>query len=246
MINLIKILASDFKNYEEKNGLKIALPVSNENGLVDQLKTALKKRGKVVFIASDMENTPDIVEDYAKIFFDSLKMVGIIFDKYYILDGTSIDKAKEYIKNADLIFLCGGDTYKQHLLLEKINLELLLSNYSGIVMGQSAGAINMAKHCFNSPEELDESEPVFFDGLGLTNINVEPHFVYDIKNFNENDKYQRNAIINESYNRSIYGQCNGSHIFIDNNGIKTIYGETYLISKGNIKKICENGQKIII
>ena len=113
-------------------------------------------------------------------------------------------------------------------------------------MGQSAGAINMAEHCFNSPEELEESEPVFFDGLGLTNINIEPHFVYDVTNFNENDKYQRNAIINESYNRPIYGQCNGSHVFIDDNNIATIYGETYLITNGNIEKICDNSQKLVI
>ena len=113
-------------------------------------------------------------------------------------------------------------------------------------MGQSAGAINMAEHCFNSPEELEQSEPVFFDRLGLININIEPHFVYDVTNFNENDKYQRNAIINEPYNRSRYGQCNGSYVFIDDNNIATIYGETYLITNGKIEKVCKNNQKFVI
>ena len=243
---MIRILTSDFKNYEKKDGVKITHPMSNENGIVDLLKTVLKETKKVVFVASDINSTPDSVESYARIFFDSMKMVGITFDEYYILDGTKVDKAREYIENADLVFLCGGDTYNQHLLFEKMNLKLLLSTYSGIVMGQSAGAINMAEHCFNSPEELEESEPVFFDGLGLTNINIEPHFVYDASNFNKNDTYQRNAIINESYNRPIYGQCNGSHVFIDDNDIATIYGETYLITNGNIEKICENNQKFII
>ena len=103
-----------------------------------------------------------------------------------------------------------------------MRLKELLSTYSGIVMGQSAGAINMAEHCFNSPEELEESEPVFFDGLGLTNINIEPHFVYDSSNFDAKEIYQRNAIINESFKRPIYGQCNGSHIFIDEDDIVAI------------------------
>lgn len=243
---MIRILTSDLKNYEKKDGIKITRPMSNENGLVDQLKNALKRNKKVVFVSSDINSTPDSVESYARIFFDSMKMVGITFEEYCILDGTKVNKSKEYIENADLVFLCGGDTYNQHLLFEKINLKLLLSTYSGVVMGQSAGAINMAEHCFNSPEELEESEPVFFEGLGLTNINIEPHFVYDTSRFNENEKYQRKVIIDESYNRPIYGQCNGSHVFIDENNIATIYGETYLIINGNIEKICENNQKFVI
>jgi dipeptidase E len=227
---MIRILASDFKNYEKKDGIKITHPMSNENGIVDQLKELLKEKRKLVFVSSDINSTPDSVEIYARIFFDSMKMVDIEFEQYYILDGTKIDKASEYIENADLVFLCGGDTYNQHLLFEKIGLRELLLNYSGIVMGQSAGAINMAVHCFNSPEELEKSEPVYFDGLGLTNINIEPHFVYEVSNFNEKEIYQRNAIINESYNRPIYGQCNGSHILIDN---------------GTVETICENKQKFI-
>ena len=240
---MIRILTSDFKNYVKKDGVKITQPMSNENGLVDQLKSTLKGKKKVVYVSSDINSTPDSVESYARIFFDSMKMVGITFEEYYILDGTKVNKAKEYIENADLVFLCGGDTYNQHLFFEKVNLKLLLSTYSGIVMGQSAGAINMAEHCFNSPEELEKSEPIFFEGLGLTNINIEPHFVYNVSGFNENEKYQRNAVVEESYNRPIYGQCNGSHIFIDEDNTATIYGETYLITNGNIEKICENNQK---
>lgn len=220
--------------------------MSNENGLVDQLKSALKGKKKVVYVSSDINSTPDSVESYARIFFDSMKMVGITFEEYCILDGTKVNKAKEYIENADLVFLCGGNTYNQHLFFEKMNLKILLSTYSKIVMDQSAGAINMTQHCFNSPEELEESEPIFFEGLGLTNINIEPHFVYDDSSFNENEKYQRNAIVEESYNRPIYGQYNGSHIFIDENNPATIYGETCLIINGNIKKNCENKQKCVI
>lgn len=243
---MIKILTSDFNNYETKNGVKITRPINNENGIVDNLKQLLKKRGKVIFVASDADNSPELVESYAKIFFDSMKMSGITFDKYYILDGTKADKAKEYIDNADLVYLCGGDTYKQHLFFQTINLKEILFTYSGIVMGQSAGAINMAEYCFNSPEKSEESEPVFFDGLGLTNINIEPHFVYDTSNFNKNEIYQRKSIINESYNRPIYGQCNGSHILINEDDNVTIYGETYLVINGNIEKICENKHQFVI
>lgn len=243
---MIRILASQFHNYEKIDGIKIIRPMNNENGIVDLLNNILKKRQKVVFVCSDLNSTPDSVENYVRIFFDSMKMVGIEFNEYCVLDGTKIDKAEEYIKNADLVFLCGGDTYNQNLLFEKIGLRELLSNHSGVILGQSAGAINMATHCFNSPEDLEDSEPVFFEGLGLTDINIEPHFVYDNSKFNEKEIYQRKAIIDESYNRPIYGQCDGSHVFIDDNNVATIYGQTYLIMNGNIEKICDNNQKYII
>lgn len=52
----------------------------------------------------------------------------------------------------------------------------------------------MADKIFNSPEEQEISEPLFYEGLGLTNINIEPHFVYDTLNFDDNEKYQRDAL----------------------------------------------------
>ena len=243
---MIRLLTSDFSNYEKINGEKITKPMSNENGIVDQLKECVKGRNKVVFVASDINSTPEKNATYSRIFFDSMKMVDIVFDQYFVLDGTNYDKALEVIDGSDLVFLCGGDTYNQSVLFTKMNLKEILSNYSGVVMGQSAGALNMAEDVFNSPEEKEESEPIFYKGLGLTNINIEPHFKLDDTNFDEYEVYQRDAIINESYNRPIYGQCNGSHIYIDDNNIATVYGETYLIKDGKIDKICDNHNNYII
>lgn len=243
---MIKILASDFKNYEKINGKKIAHPIDNSNGIVDQIKDSLNGYKKIVFIASDMNKSREDVSQYANILFDSMKMVNINFNEYLILDGESKENAVDYITDANLVFLCGGDTYEQHKFFTIINLKELLKNYQGLVIGQSAGAINMADSVFNSPEEQEESEPIFFEGLGLTNINIEPHFIYDTTNFDDNEKYQRQSIIKESYNRLIYGQCNGSHIFIDDDNIATVYGETYLISNGNIECMCKNGNAILL
>ena len=243
---MIKILTSDFGNYEKINGEKITHPMSNKNGIVNQLKESLKAKNKVVFISSDINSTHESVSPYARIFFDSMEMVDITFNEYLMIEGTNYDKASEYIEGADLVFLCGGDTYNQYKLFSKMNLKQILSNYSGSVMGQSAGALNMAVDVFNSPEEKEESEPIFYKGLGLTTINIEPHFKLDDTNFDDKEKFQRDVIIKESYNRPIYGQCNGSHIFINDDNVATIYGETYLIMNGKIEKICENQKSLII
>ena len=241
---MIRILASEFNNYERIDGKKITRPMDNSNGVVDQIKNSLIDNKKIVFVTSDMNKSRESVMSYANITFDSMKMVGISFDEYLILDRESMENANKYIDGASLVFLCGGDTYKQHEFFEAINLRGLLSNYDGLVIGQSAGALNMASNVFNSPEEQENSEPIFFEGLGLVNINIEPHFVYDTSKFDDNEIYQRNAILKESLNRTIYGQCDGSHVFIDNTGKITIYGETYLIKDGLVKCICKNGNNI--
>ena len=246
VIFMIRYLTSDFGNYEKKDGQKLTHPIDNINGIVDQFKNDIKKFDKVVFVASDMNNPTEKVMGYANIFFDSLKMVGIEFANYLVLDGSKINEAKQYIDGADLVFLCGGDTYNQHVFFEAIYLKSLLENYQGVVVGQSAGALNMSSNVFNSPEDMEESEPVFYEGLGLVNINIEPHFKYDTFDFNEAEKYQREVIVKESFNRPIYGQVNKSHIRIDDNNKAVIYGETYLIENGNIVKICDNKNNVSI
>lgn len=237
---MIKILMSDFKHYHKVNGEKVANELDNSNGIVDQIKNSLNGNNAILFIASSPDDKEKI-ELYTKLLFEGLKLSGVSFKKYLVLDSSTVDKTKEYIDKANMIFLSGGDTYIQNEFFKRIHLREKLENFNGLIIGQSAGAINMADDVFNSPEEMEKSEPVFFKGLGLTNINIEPHFVLDDSNFDESEKYQRNAILSESNNRKIYGQCNGSHILIDNDGNISIYGETYLISNGQISLACEDG-----
>ena len=237
---MIKILMSDFKHYHKLNGEKIANELDNSNGIVNQIKNSLNGNNAILFIASSPDDKEKI-ELYSKLLFEGLKLSGVSFKEYLVLDSSTVDKTKEYIDKANMIFLSGGDTYIQNEFFKRINLREKLEKFNGLIIGQSAGAINMANDVFNSPEEMEKSEPVFFQGLGLTNINIEPHFVLDDSNFDESEKYQRNAVLSESNNRKIYGQCNGSHILIDNDGNVTIYGKTYLISNGQISLACENG-----
>ena len=242
---MIRFLTSDFKHYHKVDGQKIANSFDNTNGIVDQIKEYLKEKNTILFISADSKDI-EKVSLYSQLLFEGLKLSGIEFKNYLVLSNETKINAKEYVEKADLIFLSGGDTYIQYQFFTEIKLKDLLVNFNGLIIGQSAGAINMSNNVFNSPENQEQSEPIFFDGLGLTNINIEPHFQYDDTNFDDNGKYQRNAIIRESYNRQIYGQCNGSHIIIDENNVATIYGDTYLIENGNITKICDNKNNKII
>ena len=239
---MIKILMSDFKHYHKVDGEKIANAIDNTNGIVDHIKESLRDTNAILFIASSPDDK-ERIDLYTRLLFEALKISGISFNEYLVLDNSTIDNIDEYISKANMIFLSGGDTYIQNEFFKRINLKERLQNYNGLIVGQSAGAINMAEDVYNSPEEMEESEPIFFKGLGLTNINVEPHFVLDSSEFDESEMYQRNNILNESNNRIIYGQYNGSNIFIDDDNEPLICGETYIITNNKIDLICNDGEK---
>jgi len=139
----------------------------------------------------------------------------------------------EYIKKSNVIFLSGGDTYIENEFFNQIHLKELLQDFEGIIIGQSAGSINMAESVYNSPEEGDLSEPIYFEGLGLSDINIEPHFVLDITGFDEMQMYQRKHQLEESKKRQIYALCDGSHILETEESI-IIYGKAYLLKDGII------------
>lgn len=157
---MIKILMSDFKHYHKLNGKKVANELDNSNGIVDQIKNSLNGNNTLLFIASSPDDKEKI-ELYTKLLFEGLKLSGISFNEYLVLDSSTVDNAQEYIDKANMIFLSGGDTYIQNEFFKRINLREKLEKFNGLIIGQSAGAINMADDVFNSPEEMENSEPVF-------------------------------------------------------------------------------------
>lgn len=239
---MIKILTSSFNNYYVEDNKKKAKELDNKNNIIECIKDNLKSNKIMLFVPSDL-NDKEKVNLYSSLIFESFKLSGLVFDEYLVLD--DINKTKEYVEKASLIFLSGGDTYIQNKLFSKMNLKQHLKSFNGLIIGQSAGTINMAAKAYNSPEEMEQSEPILFNGLGLVDINVEPHFIYNEDDFNEAELYQREDIMYNSYERKIYGQCDGSHIVIDDNNIK-VYGETYLIHNGSIKLICSDKEVIDI
>lgn len=247
-------LVSNLLNYKKINGENIPTEINNENGIVDSLKESLPIRDSIVFIASDPNNY-EKVDKYSNVTFKSFELSGIAFDNYYTLDNRNADKAKELIENSNMIFLSGGDTLTQNEFFKSIKLKELLKDYKGTILGVSAGAINLANIAYDSPETiLDIDKPHIFEGLGKTEINVEPHFILNTTNFNEDELAQRNEILKESKNRDIYALIDGSHITIENNN-STLHGEGYLIKDetitqlstiGNFRIINENTEKNIL
>lgn len=229
---------SDTKHYHILNDKKIPNEIDNTNGIVNQLKELIASDNVILYIASSPDDR-EKVDSYAYLIFEGLKLSGITFSEYLVLDNRTIDKASEFVKRASVIFLSGGDTYIENVFFKQIRLKELLQDFDGVIIGQSAGSINMATDVYNSPEEGNHSEPIFLEGLGLSNINIEPHFELEMNGFDEMQVYQRNHILEESKRRPIYALSDGAHILETDEAI-TIYGKAFLIKDGFITPICDD------
>lgn len=237
-------LTSDLLNYKKVNNKHIPTKINNDNGIVDQLKENLKDNRGIVFFASSKSEYSK-TDNYANILFESLKLSGISFYNYYIIDDRFKGSIKNIIDKCDMVFIAGGDTLEEMKFFNDIELKDLLKGYNGVIMGISAGAINLAYDVYNSPESKGDLEKESkWNGLCLTYINIEPHFVYSDENFTPNEKLQREEVLKESYNRVLYGLLDGSHI-TDIDGRVNFYGTCYKISNGKITLICKNKKRSI-
>ena len=126
------------------------------------------------------------------------------------------DIVKQKISEADIIYICPGDTVKLLDHVKEYNLEKLLLdayNKGTVLVGNSAGGILLSKKGFSDSliirGESDKYE--FINGLGFTNINFCTHYHDDPKKTKELEEYL------SKNNEEVYGleKCTALKIIDD-------------------------------
>ena len=229
---------------KDENGNKISKVFDNKNEKLDTIKKYVKKYDNFLYVAAT-ESEFEVNDFYAKVVFDSFDMT-LPFKNYQILD-SRVKDMESVIKNADLIYLSGGHVPTQNKFFNNINLRELIRNTNAFIIGVSAGSMNSADSVYGPPEYeeevFDPSYQKFYKGLGLTHLNVFPHYD-EIKDEMLAGKSTINDIVlPDSYDRDIYALNNGSYILIDDN--EYIYGEAYLMRDGKIKQICKDNKHTV-
>ena len=192
------------------------------------LKIDIIEKNSIVFIASSpigFEKS-DYYFGINKQWFD---LIDIKFSDYYLLDNRiDMEKAKKYLKEFSCIFLMGGTTREQINYLKESNIIEELKNYKGVIIGLSAGAINLAIKSLHLKNEK-ENETIIYDGIGLIDKTIYPHFSM------EDDKILK-ELLKFSNKLKIYGLCDYSTII--KRGLETIFfGDIYKIENSKIEKI---------
>lgn len=199
--------------------------------LVRVLCEDITDRKSVVMISSN----PDFFEENGTAERSWLDQAGIMFNEYHLINyHVQKEDAQTLIQNASVIFLLGGDTLKQNAFLKEYELLDEVKKSSAVVMGASAGAINMsAKWLFSKNFGYEVETSFVYDGIGLDNFSVLSHF--DLEN---NITLVKDELSPLSEKINIYATNKDCAVRVKGDKID-ILGNVFLISHSKIQKLDE-------
>lgn len=188
--------------------------------VVSLFQQDIKDNSTITFIASSFDNYEKSEKHYNNLikFFNE---ININFKNAYLIDNrVSIEDAKKYVSESEVVFLMGGDPQKEMMSIKEYDLVNILRERNGITIGVSAGSMNMASYvCYLDEEKgIDILE---YDGIGLTDLYIYPHL--DLTNID----YIK-EIFDVSKKKELILLPDNSFIRIEN-GKEKFYGEHYYL-----------------
>ena len=149
------------------------------------------------------------------------------FKRHNVIDHrTTADEAIKLICGASCIFLMGGNATLQIQLMHDKGIFDEIRQSNAVILGVSAGAMNMGKHTVDIYESLTP-----YDGLGFADITVKAHYPLE--------KELLQKVKQVSMKLPICLMENESAIFVKQNHIKQI-GRIHLMVKGEIHPLTQD------
>ena len=217
--------------------------LSNVNGFVDNIRKVLPENPRALFVCSNPEDHY-MTCCFAAETTAAFCAAGMPFSSYAVLDGTNAGQAYQLIRRSDLIILSGGHVPTQNSFFRKIRLRHQLKHFSGTVVGISAGSMNSADTVYIQPEDPGESVPEFqrfAPGLGLTGVNICPHYQKVKDNILDGLRLFEDITYADSMGNCFFALPDNSYFYQDEDQL-LLYGEAYRIRDGILEQICEEDE----
>lgn len=217
-------------------------PILNPaNGFIDRIREYLPENPRCLFIASSPE------DHYSTCMFGCHTVIAfatanIPFASFQVLDAWNAEDAADLIMESDLIVLAGGHVPTQNAFFREIGLRELLIDYSGVVMGISAGSMNCADVVYVQPEEEGESDPEFerfAPGLGLTDVNVCPHYLKCKDDILDGLRLFEDITYADSMDNCFFALPDGSYFYQDDDQL-LLCGKAWRIRDGILELLTED------
>ncbi|WP_440962069.1 cyanophycinase [Paenibacillus nitricinens] len=202
--------------------------------LVHYLHEDIQDRKSLVMISADPSgytgeqiNFDDVSE------WTWLNQANIIFEEYHFIDyRMQKEDARRLIQNASVIFLCGGYPVLQNDFLADYELSDVIKNSNAVIMGASAGALNMAAKWLSLNNTDEAQTSTIYDGIGFDYFAYESHSQRDYATFVQGYLFPLSEEID------VYAAEQESAIRVKDGKIE-IMGPLYLISRSKIQKLVE-------
>lgn len=199
-------------------------PKGFEGEAAERFQQLITKKNKFAFVASDFEKAPEKTDEYFRLFLYMFGDIDIHFDQSYVVDGRmTAEEAQKAVAEADVVWLSGGDAPTQFRYLQEYGLTEVIKKHRGVIIGMSAGSINLAKTavctsaCGHGKQEI-------YAGIGCVKMSVEPHFMPG----NISDE-----LLELSKRHEIYGLCDNS-VIVCTKGKTEYCGQIYKIKNGKV------------
>ncbi|MBO5129920.1 MAG: Type 1 glutamine amidotransferase-like domain-containing protein [Oscillospiraceae bacterium] len=219
-----------------------------ENNFLKLLRLSLPERPRCLFICAD-PHSYGRTDGFGRDMDMAFREAGMEFSEFAVLDGRNADDAQMLIWQSDMIILAGGHVPTQNAFFQEIGLRDMVANYQGVIMGISAGTMNCADRVYVQPEEPGESVPEFprfAQGLGLTEVNVLPHYQMVKDNMLDGKRLFEDVTYADSLGECFFVLVDGSYILVEEDGSTTLFGEAYCLRDGKMEQICSLGESIIL
>ena len=193
--------------------------------IAEVLKETIKVRDSLVFISCQPDHYKQNDED-------SCGMHGMFaerdmgFAKHSVIDHrTQGSEAVRLVREASCIFLMGGNATLQYQLMREKGILEEVRRSSAVILGVSAGAMNMGSPTVDIYETATP-----YEGLGFANITIKAHYPLE-------DEWLQ-ALKRVSMELPICLMTDESAIFVTDESIKKI-GEIYRLEKGEIAPLTQ-------
>lgn len=193
------------------------------------LRENLPKRDLIVFISADPENYAQNDDDRDGMH-EMFAERGLGFAKRHVIDRrTDAAEAVKLVREADCIWLMGGESTRQLQLIRDLGLDTELHKSKEVILGVSAGSMNLGRTV-----AYIWDDPYFYEALGLTNITIKSHYV--------EGEWFVPRLLEMSMTHPIVAMEDMSAIFVKGDDIWKV-GEMHLFDKGEIGPITDEKLK---
>ena len=222
---------------------------TEENGFLRRVREALDEatggRPPRVLLVSAAPDDPAFTSSVLEGMSLCIHRSGIETESITMLERENAGKAAELVAASDWVVLCGGHVPTQNRFIHEIGLKRLLQGFDGVVMGCSAGSMNCAGKVYSHPELPGEAvDPAYgrwLDGLGLTDINLIPHY-YQVRGMViDGLRLFEDVVFPDSLNHRFHTFPDGGYVMV-RDGRSTLFGEAWEITQGAMRKVSEENQ----
>jgi len=219
------------------------------NGLAEAIAEAFAGVPIRCVVVSSYPDDVEITDRMAWEIRECFERAGLPFDHYEVLDRRTQKFADEMFEDVNFVILCGGHVPTENKFFTELKLRKRLAGFDGVILGISAGSMNCAELVYSPPElegeALDKKYKDHFKGLGLTDINILPHYQNTRKMRIDGLRLVQDIILKDSYLHPVWCLPDGSYFFIGD-GKAELRGKAYKAKNGKVRLVCHDDEVKLI